>query len=61
MHRRGFIIGSTLAIIVVGAGGAVAAIPGADGVITSCRSSAGSIQVIDEATTTCPAGTTKLQ
>jgi hypothetical protein len=63
MQRRGFILGAALATAVVATTGAIAAIPDSNGVITSCRNNTdGTVRVIDTATTTtCPAGTTKLQ
>jgi hypothetical protein len=60
MRKRKLTIVATAAALVV-AGGAYAAIPASDGVITSCRDSSGVLRVIDTAvTTTCPAGTEKL-
>ncbi len=63
MQKRGFITGAALAAAVVAATGAVAAVPDSSGVITSCRNTTdGTLRVIDTAkTTTCPAGTEKLQ
>jgi hypothetical protein len=62
MQKRGFMIGVAVATAIVASGTAVAAIPDSGGVITSCRTTDGTLRVIDTAqTTTCPSGTTKLQ
>jgi hypothetical protein len=58
--KRILTLAGAAALVLAGAGTALASIPDGAGVIHGCYSKSGDLKIIDPATATCPGGTTPL-